>query len=157
MAKPLPVLATQRGYYGGEIKEPNEEFEISVYKEFSKIWMLPIGWKVEDGKIKRFKVKEEVIAETNDGGDDDDTDKTENKSEPAVDYSKMTAFQGVKPSYGPDEAPVTIDQAKERALQEFGHSVDKWNSELNSDDRKTRLMKAVSDLVNEQQAKKAAE
>lgn len=35
----MKVTATARGYYGGHIREPGDEFEIKSKKDFSKVWM----------------------------------------------------------------------------------------------------------------------
>jgi hypothetical protein len=40
----MKVRATQKGYYGGKLREPGEIFSITHVKAFSQEWMEAVGW-----------------------------------------------------------------------------------------------------------------
>lgn len=45
------VIAIERGYYGGKIQEPGDQFKITSEKHLGA-WMEPQGWKPEKAKVQ---------------------------------------------------------------------------------------------------------
>lgn len=50
----LKVKATARGYYG-DLMDEGREFEIADLGAFSKNWMEPVGWDLEEERAKAAK------------------------------------------------------------------------------------------------------
>lgn len=141
MSKSLHVLTLTRGYYGGEIKEPGDEFTISSPDELGS-WMLPQGWSKE--KPKPTKAAKEAAAKL-------DAEKAPAKPEDA----KPFTFKGMKAEYGSDEHQFKSADIVARAIEDYEHGVKEWN-ELSDKERQKNLMAAVAALVNEAQAEAAA-
>lgn len=137
----LPVTAAERGYYGAQIREPGEKFNIEAEDDLGS-WMIPNGWTPpkKGQAVKLSKVAVAAAAEAEPVKAEDEDAKT---------------FRGVEADYGTDTVRVTKAQAIDRALDDLDTDIDTWNK-MTEKDRKSAFMSAVKTLVNEGIAAEAA-
>jgi hypothetical protein len=73
----MRVRATQRGYYGGRVREPGEEFSLAKDEDFSSKWM------VETEASKRTRSETDTEAKADDEQPDDNNGSGSEDSEAA--------------------------------------------------------------------------
>ena len=146
MTRLFPVRALAVGYYGGQMRQPDEKFNISGPGALGS-WMEPIGWNPSDKAPKLSKVGQ---AELDELAAAEIAAQTAKKAE-----QDPKAFRGAKEVYGEGEVTATLVEALTKAVSDFGHGVEKWN-DLSEKDRKDAILGVVRELMKKRQAEHAA-